>query len=88
MEDYKEGETVASTRVYLVKVKLDLLIPNIIPIFGNKINLGYRVEVCIPMLVLNETRQDWTSYPELAVLRKDYFFLVPLLKKIWEKSVK
>ena len=40
---------------------------------------GPLVEVCIPELVLkktrqDETRQDWTSFPELAVPGKDYFF--------------
>ena len=42
------------------------------------------LEVCFPELVLNETRQDWTSFPELAVPGKDYFFMVPLLNEIWE----
>ena len=34
----------------------------------------------------DETRRDWTSFLELAVPGKDYFFLVPLLEKIREKN--
>ena len=30
-----------------------------------------RVVVCVPELVLNETRWDWNSFPELAVLEWD-----------------
>ena len=32
----------------------------------------------------DETRQDWTSFPELAVPGRDYFFLVSYLEKIQE----
>ena len=43
------------------------------------------LEVCVPELVWNETRQDWRALPELAGLAQDYFILVPLFGKIQEK---
>ena len=33
----------------------------------------------------DETRRDWKAIPELAGPGQDYFFMVPLLGKIWEK---
>ena len=36
----------------------------------------------------DETRRDWTSFPELAVRGQYYFFLVSSLEKIREKSGK
>ena len=46
------------------------------------------LEVCVPELVLNETRRDWRAIPELAGPGQDYFFQVLLLGKILEKSGK
>ena len=36
----------------------------------------------------DETRRDWTSFPDLAVPGRDYFFLVSSVEKIQEKSGK
>ena len=42
------------------------------------------IEVSVPELVFNETRGDWMAIPELAGPVQDYYFMVPLFKKIRE----
>ena len=37
------------------------------------------LKVCVPELILNQTRRDWRAIPELAGPGQDYFFMVPLL---------
>ena len=43
---------------------------------------GLRSRACFKR---DETRRYWKAIPELAGPGQDYFFMVPLLGKIWEK---
>ena len=48
---------------------------------------GSKIEVCVPELLLNETRRDWRAIPELAGPGQNYFYMVPLLGKIQEVNI-